>query len=143
MSVPLSKRGKQKMAVLIKSGELAVYTIKICSNEKNFPKRYRWCLTAKVVDSAVSIDTYATEANAVFVTNADEYRYRRLCQDKAIAQCNVLLSLIDVSLRAFGMEADRVEYWTGLIKDERTLLREWKRSDQERYKQFAGKETSE
>ena len=42
MSVVKSKRGIGKMLVVTRANELAVYTIRICSNEKNFPKRYRW-----------------------------------------------------------------------------------------------------
>jgi DNA-binding Lrp family transcriptional regulator len=41
MSVVKSKRGESDLAIINKSRELAVYTARICSNEKNFPKRYR------------------------------------------------------------------------------------------------------
>lgn len=44
MSVVQSKRGEGQLLVLSKANELSVYTIKICSNEKNFPKHYRWCI---------------------------------------------------------------------------------------------------
>ena len=50
MSVVKSKQTEGKLLVVTKARELAAYTIKICSNEKNFPKRYRWCITAKIVD---------------------------------------------------------------------------------------------
>lgn len=53
MSVPKSKRGKSKMEVITKVNELTEYTIHICSNEKNFPKRYRWCLTSKIIDTVI------------------------------------------------------------------------------------------
>ena len=49
MSVVKSKRHDGLLAVITKANELAVYTIKICSNEKSFPKHYRWCITAKIV----------------------------------------------------------------------------------------------
>lgn len=38
MSVVKSKRGEGQLLVITKANELATYTIKICSNEKNFPK---------------------------------------------------------------------------------------------------------
>ena len=50
MSVVKSKRHDGLLAVITKANELAVYTIKICSNEKSFPKHYRWCITAKIVN---------------------------------------------------------------------------------------------
>lgn len=48
MSVVKSKRTKSELEVVNKAIALASYTIHICSNEKNFPKRYRWCLTGKM-----------------------------------------------------------------------------------------------
>jgi len=44
MSVVKSKRltKKQPLKVITKANELTTHTIRICSNEKNFPKRYRW-----------------------------------------------------------------------------------------------------
>ena len=49
MSVPKSLRSEGKLRVITKANELAAYTIKICSNENCFPKRYRWCLTSKML----------------------------------------------------------------------------------------------
>lgn len=48
MSVVESKREEGELRALTKARELAVYTIRICCNENNFPKRYRWCITNKV-----------------------------------------------------------------------------------------------
>ena len=59
MSVVKSKRGEGQLLVITKANELATYTIKICSNEKNFPKHYRWCITSKIVDAAIEISNYA------------------------------------------------------------------------------------
>ena len=77
MSVPKTKRGEGQLVVLTKAYELAEYSIKICKNEKHFPKSYRWCLTSKIVDSAVSIYTKIRQSNAIFVQNADDYAVRR------------------------------------------------------------------
>lgn len=56
MSVVKSKRGQGKLLVYTRANELAVYTIQICANEKHFPKRYRWCITNKIVECAVTIN---------------------------------------------------------------------------------------
>ena len=53
MSVVQSKRGQGELEVLTKARELATYTIKICTNEKSFPKRYGWCITNKIVENAI------------------------------------------------------------------------------------------
>lgn len=72
MSVPKSKRGTSKLEVITKANELATHTIHICSNESCFPKRYRWCITAKIVDAAVEISRLINMANSVYVNPESE-----------------------------------------------------------------------
>jgi len=72
MSVVKSKRGEGQLLVITKANELAAYSIKICSNETNFPKRYRWCITNKIVDAATEISNNAVMANSVFVKDESD-----------------------------------------------------------------------
>ena len=87
MSVVKSKRGKSKFEVLVKANELAAFTIRICSNEKNFPKRYRWAITSKIVNEAIDICRYIRKANKRVLNREmlKEYKKRRKYQNKALA----------------------------------------------------------
>ena len=134
MSVPKSKRGHSDLTVLTKASELAAYTVQICANEKHFPKRYRWCITNKIVDAAIDIHKFAITANSIFVDDEESYKMRKYYQVMALTQTYTLLSLMDIAYRAFGIEGDRMNYWTGLVLNVQTLLRSWKKSDAERYK---------
>jgi len=78
MSVVQSKRGQGELEVLTKARELATYTIKICTNEKSFPKRYRWCITNKIVENAIEINSNIGKANDVYVTDGEDYRLRKV-----------------------------------------------------------------
>lgn len=138
MSVPKSKRSEGQLTVLVKANELATHTIKICSNEKNFPKHYRWCITNKIVDSALDINNYITMANAVFVTDKNDVALRKQFQTKAIAASYALLSMMDIAYRTFGIESKKIEYWTGLVIELQNYLRNWKKSDAERYNDITG-----
>ena len=138
MSVVKSKRGEGQLLVITKANELATYTIKICSNEKNFPKHYRWCITNKIVDSALDINNYITMANAVFVTDKNDVALRKQFQTKAIAASYALLSMMDIAYRTFGIESKKIEYWTGLVIEVQNYLRNWKKSDAERYNDITG-----
>lgn len=134
MSVPLSKRGESKLEVLTQAGKLAGHTIKICSNEKNFPKRYRWCITSKIVDTAIEIVKLLNVANSIYVTNKGTYAMRNKLQLKALAETYALTTLMQIAHETFGIEGKKMDYWTGLIVKERGLIRAWKKSDDERYK---------
>lgn len=130
MSVEKSKRGEGKLLVITRANELAAYTIKICSNEKNFPKRYRWCISNKLVEAALSINNNIVAANSVYVADDEQaYNLRRQYQTKALAETYALLSMIDIAYRTFGVESGRVEFWTHLTKEVQALLRNWRKSE--------------
>lgn len=137
MSVVKSKRlsKKQPLQVITKANNLTTHTIRICSNENNFPKRYRWCITSKIVDAAVEIARNATIANSI---NADSdremYSLRKKYQTVALANTYSLLTLIDIAYNTFSLDGDKVDYWIGLVEEVQNLLRNWKRSDEQRYK---------
>jgi len=136
MSVPFSKRGQNDLEVLTKIDALAQYTIKICSNEKHFPKRYRWCITTKIVENVIDIMNYTNEANTVLVTQSSDYELRRRYQKMAISKTASLLGMIQVAYKTFSIESKRIEYWVHLIIDVRRLLRAWTSSDETRYSNF-------
>lgn len=134
MSVPKSKRGHSDLEVVTKANELATYTIHICSNEKCFPKRYRWCITAKLVDAAIDISRYIIMANSVYVgEDIEMFKLRKVYQTKGLAATYSLLSMMDIAYRTFGIEGSRMDYWTGLVITVQNLLRNWKKSDERRY----------
>ena len=130
MSVVKSKRAQGRMRVITKSHELAEHTIRICSNEKNFPKRYRWCITAKIVDSAIEISSNLERANAIFVKTQKDYELRREYQLKALAETYSLHNMMRLSFDFFGFDTDKMCYWTMLLRDTRNLIRNWIKSEQ-------------
>lgn len=134
MSVVKSKRSEGQLSVFTKANDLAVYTIKICSNEKHFPKHYRWCITSKIVETALDINNNIIEANTIYVSDAQDYALRKERQQKALAASAALLSMTDIAYRTFGIESGKIEHWTGLIMDVQTAIRNWKKFDAERYK---------
>ena len=134
MSVVKSKRGTNDLDVITKSRDLAVYTIKITSNEKNFPKRYRWCITNEIVKSATSIHRNIIKANEIFIKDESDYKLRKHYQNKALAEVGALLGDMKIAYDLFGVDSNKMYHWTGLVIDVQILLRNWKKSDDKRYK---------
>jgi len=134
LSVVKSKRKTGKLVVVTKANELAVYTIKISSNEKNFPKRYRWCITSKIVESALEINNLINKANAVYVKDGEDYALRKRFQTIALTETYSLLSMIDIAYRTFGIRSSTIKHWTSMIIDVQKLLRNWRHNDYQRYK---------
>lgn len=134
MSVVKSKRGKPRLEVITKAIELSSYTIHICSNEKNFPKRYRWCITNKIVDYTIEICNNLNMSNSIYVSTKSDYQLRKQYQSKALVSTYALFTMMDIAYRTFSIDDDRMEHWTGLVLDIQNLTRSWIKSDSDRYK---------
>ena len=134
MSVVKSKRTESELEVVNKAIALSSYTIHICSNEKNFPKRYRWCLTGKIVEHTIDACNYINMANSVFVSSDRDFQTRRQYQNKALASTYALLTMMDIAYRTFGIDDDRIEHWVGLVIDVQNLIRNWRKSDSDKHK---------
>ena len=138
MSVVKSKQSEGKLVVITKARDLAEYTLKICANEKTFPKRYRWCLTSKIVESAMNINNGVNMANSVFVRDDTDYILRKRYQTQALAETYALLSMVDIAYRTYSLETARVEHWTRLIYDVQNLIRNWRKAEIEKRDKAAG-----
>ena len=134
MSVIKANRKEGKLNTLTKARDMCIYTITICKNEKNFPKRNRWIITQPIINEALGIMSCIRRANAVDVTTHGDYTYRRSQQIKAYSMCEALLSLIEVAYGVLDLESTRVEYWTGLVVEVENYLQKWTRADKEKHK---------
>ena len=139
MSVIKAKRQEGQLTVLTKAREMCAYTVTICKNEKNFPKRDRWILTQPIVTEALSVISCIRHANAVRVETQMDYDYRRSQQVQAYAHAEALLTLMDVAYTVLNVESERIQHWTGLVLEVETLIQKWRRSDGSRYAAFSGK----
>ena len=72
-------------------------------------------------------------ANSIYPVSIPEYHERRLHQDRAIAQCDVLEEelhyVIDVLARTTGIELNKYAPFIELVEKERALLKGWRKSD--------------
>lgn len=131
MSVVNSKKGKTKFGVLVAANNLASFTIHICSNEKVFPKRYRWTITSKIVDTSIDICRFIRKANKrpLDINKPKDYKKRRKYQNKALGRIDTMLSLMDIAYYTFNIKNEKYDNWIGMVVSLHTLLEGWMRSD--------------
>lgn len=130
MSVPKSQRAEGELRVLTKANDLMAYTIAVCSNEKNIPKRYRWCLTNRIIDTTADITDLIIHANSILIkSDADTLNIERRLQmvAEALELTYVLLNQVQIAYQIFKISSDRIECWTGEIKELQRLLRGWRK----------------
>ena len=73
-------------------------------------------------------------ANSVYVSSAKDYQTRRQYQNNALASSYALLTMMDIAYATFSIDDDRIEHWVGLVIDVQNLIRNWRKSDSDRYK---------
>lgn len=130
MSVPKSQRGFGKLEALTKARQLKRYTLRICTSEKNFPKRYRWCITNQIVQETVDICRLIVMANAVRLDGTDRDRERRYeYQCRAYELTEALIEDVDTAYSFFKLSSKRVEFWASEISELQRLIKAWQKSD--------------
>lgn len=145
MAIPKSKRTTTPLSVLIEADTLTCYTIQICTDEKRFPKRYRWCLTQQIIEAAVQAKMHIAKANSVYVNNRESATLRRTYQQKAIADIAALSAAMDTAFKLFSglrhidttskpKKRINIATWTEQLDKVKSLLLAWKKSDTEKYK---------
>jgi hypothetical protein len=145
MSVPLTKRNQNRseeqktkdagFEIEQLAHQVTDYTFDMVTSEKHFPKRYRWCISNKILDKATMIDDYVTLANSIYVRNGDGSKTRRLTYiAKSLELTYSLLNDINRAYRKFGVNSFNVEHWTGIIMNLQTQLRNWYQGERNRYK---------
>lgn len=134
MSVPSYLRKENKVKFLDDVRILVKHTLKKCTTESNFAKRYRWCLTQKIVESAVEMYANVRRANSIFVSTNKDYELRRHYQKKALAETDALIGLIDIAYEVFGkLTSQEIEHWVLLVRNAQTSIKSWIESEQKKY----------
>ena len=135
MSKPTYLRDDTNVPFIRDTRLLLKHTIIKCSNETNFAKRYRWCVTQKIAESATEMYANMKKANSIRVRTAKDYELRRYYQKKAFAEVVSLTGLIDIAYEVFSkLDSDEIKYWTGLCANAATSLKNWIDSDYKSYK---------
>lgn len=148
MAVPKSQRAKTPLTVLTELDALISYTIQLCTDERRFPKRYRWCLTKDIIDSAIKAKADAARANSVYVSDRESAMLRRTYQQKAIANLAALGTLMDTAFKVFSglrhLDEEKpkkhanIATWTARYDKTKALMLAWKKSDTEHARKYMG-----
>lgn len=139
MSVPKGQQADGKLLVNELARDLAVYTIQITSNQKVFTPQFQTALTNEIVRTATSIHKFAWTANNIMVrapNGREQYALRRKNQEMAAAECNNLISLIDIAKPLFHLDTKRCRYWGKKTLEVRNKIRGWMESDAKRYAEY-------
>ena len=132
MSVLKRFRSESPFAVRDEARKLEIKIIKLCMNEKYFPKRYRFILTMDIIQDAHKLADYIEAANKLELTEATSKR-RLMYQKEAIVRIEYILRkfILAEELGFTIPEASLKELGEDLVKEEK-LIMNWIESDRVR-----------
>ena len=114
--------------IIAKAKELAEHTIRITSNCKTFPKKYRFTLVDKMQVKSLNIYDCLMESN---ILEVGDIRRTEL-QTKVITYCDELQFLIELTVRLKIIAINRAEYWINLISSIKFMTIAWRTGDKKR-----------
>ena len=135
MSVLARFRSESPFEVRDRARNLEVKIIKLCMNEKYFPKRYRFILTTSIIEDAHKLVDYIEAANTLPLT--EDFIKRRLTyQKEALIRIeNLFRKFILAEELGFTIpESTLVELGESLEREE-ALIKSWIESDKKRIKE--------
>lgn len=136
MSVPKGKRKEGKLEAQTKAYDFASLTDKICSNQKVFLKRNRWCTTTQLVRCVHAIAINVDLANSTRLENPKRREY----QDLALAKLIEANTIMEIAYRDNYKETNgnptipdnKIENWIGQLLELKALIIKWRRNDEKR-----------
>ena len=124
ISVVKSRRtDKSEMCYL--ANEVEYKVIKMTMNEKYFPKRARFIITNKLIDSVMNVSANFNAANGIFPTSAVKLIIREIYQIIGKANIAVLEHQLNLSKRLFNIPAAVLDDIFGQISEMKKMYPNW------------------
>lgn len=121
---------EDKLRVILKAQELAEHTLRVTSNCRRYPKKYRFSLVDKMANKSLEIYESLHEANR---TDLKDYRRERSeLQTRAITYCDHLMFYIELSMKLGIINMESMEYWSKMVTDVKRMAIAWRSKDRER-----------
>jgi len=136
MSVLVSKRHKCTLQVILKTEELLKWTVNVCNNESVMPKRYRWCIQSQIISVTTEAAVKMSQANMVRPETPEDWM-TRINYQRSARDCLIKLRVyVTVADMLFHLKESTATYWSKSIAEIAKLLKEWMKSDCEKFDKF-------
>lgn len=136
MSVPTFQRSENKLQALKDTMSMTAYTIHMCENEKIFPKKCRWTLCTRIIDTCLDCIVKIRQANKVKVETADQSVYRLALQNEVLQNFEALWALMTVAYEAYSIPSEKMAQWSALMLIAEEKVTGWKRYDVDNLKKL-------
>lgn len=124
MSVPKSRR-TDKSDVCYLAGQIEYKAIKMTMNEKYFPKRARFIISNKLIESAMNIAANFYAANAIYPTSQEKLTLREQYQQVGKSNIVALEHQLNLSNKLFNIPSAVLEDIFSDITEMKKMYPNW------------------
>ena len=131
MNPPPKQAEQSEFTIIAKAKDLVKHTFRM-TNDRRFPKKYRFTIVNRLHDLTIDIFQHIQEVNELDLADLQEFRERRYEQKKALTKCKTVLFLIELSLELELISNDQCAAWTKAVLDVKYMTAKWRKQDQQR-----------
>lgn len=118
---------EHKLQVIVKAEELAIHTIRLTSNSKKFPKKFRHSICDRMQLKSLDIYENLMEANRINKIQNGKLKYK--LQTRVILYCDELLFYIKMCIKLNLISVGSADYWSKLVSDVKYMTIAWRSKD--------------
>lgn len=122
---------QSEFVIITKAKDLVKHTF-LMTNERRFPKKYRFTIVNRLHDLTLDIYQHIQEANELDLSDPQEYRERQYEQKKALTKCKTVLFLLELAFEKELIDKDQCAAWSRYVLDVKYMTAKWKKQDRER-----------
>ena len=131
MNPPPKQAEQSEFTIIAKAKDLVKHTFRM-TNDRRFPKKYRFTIVNRLHDLTIDIFQHIQEANELDLSDPQEFRERRYEQKRALTKCKTVLFLIEISFENHLISKEQCEAWTNYVVEVKRMAASWRKKDRER-----------
>ena len=133
MSVPKYRRSENKLQAITDTVNMSKYAIQMCENEKIFPKKCRWTLCNKLINTCIKTVAEIRQANSITVKTKEDAEKRIGLQKSVLLDFEAIWSIMTIAEDHYSIPNDKIAIWSNLMLTAEDKVKAWKDSDVKRY----------
>lgn len=136
MSVPVYRRSENKLEAYKLTMTMIKYTLQMVENEKIFPKKSRWNLCSRIMDTCLDSAIKITQSNKIQPKNIEDAKRRLELQNDVIMNFEALWCLMTIAYESYSIPSHKIEVWCNSLLDAEDKTTAWHKSDMKRFKEM-------
>ena len=129
-------RKETQLQFLVSAQKLQIELTSFVMAEKNLPKKWRYMIGQGLIAKVDELLDNLNFANSIYPTNKEELQLRVKHQTFAVCNCWQLQNKLIRMIECLKMNPDRLSNIAELLSEVEILIKKWKKSDKERYKEL-------